>query len=58
MNGDDIDETKFRLSKIGGEFGTYLVQEIYGNMNFEKGKVIEMPKINTLQEYEDEKKRQ
>ena len=26
-------------------------------MNFVKGHVIEMPKINSLQEYEDEKKR-
>ena len=42
---------------MNGDFGTFLVHDVYGNMNFEKGKAIEMPRINNLQEYEEEKKR-
>lgn len=33
---------------MNGKFGTYLVQDVYGNMNLDKDKAIEMPKINTL----------
>ncbi len=41
-----------------GKFGNFLVKDVYGNMNFEKDKAIEMPKINTLQEYEEQKKKE
>lgn len=41
---------------MNGKFGQFLVQDVYGNMNFDKSQAIEMPKINTLQEYEDDKK--
>lgn len=48
VNSKDIDETKYRLSRMNGDFGTFLVKDVYGNMNFEKNNAIEMPKINTL----------
>lgn len=53
----DIDETKYRISRMG-EFGTLLVKDVYGNMNFQKDKAIEIPKVGTLEEYEEELKKQ
>lgn len=44
----NIDETKYRLARMG-KFGNYLVNDIYGNMNFEKDKAIEMPKITSIE---------
>lgn len=35
-----------------GTFGSLLVKDVYGNMNFQKDKAIEMPKMMTLEEYE------
>lgn len=43
---------------MNGDFGKYLVKDIYGNDDFSKDKVIEMPRINNLQEYEEDRKRQ
>ncbi len=43
---------------MNGDFGTYLVKDVYGNMNLGKHNAIEMQKINTLEEYEEDKKRQ
>ena len=42
---------------MNGSFGQLLVKDVYGNLNFERGKAIETPQINTLEQYESEKKR-
>lgn len=46
------------MSRMNGKFGTYLMEDVYGNKNLEKDKAIEIPLIGTLEEYEIDKKRQ
>lgn len=41
-----------------GRFGELMVNEIYGNNNFEKGRAVELPKSYTIEEIEEQIKRE